>query len=597
VVIESDIPSLLQWLIPSHQSLGAIITFIVMVFLVCCACSLLAYLFVALRQGPSEAFYVVTGVIRVGLSEWAQTSPRRVYAMAKLAVQEAIRRKILIVFAMFFGLLLFAGWFLDVRSDHPAEVYLSVVLTVANFLVILIALFLSTFSLPQDIKHRTIYTVVTKPVRSGEIVLGRIFGFAGVGTVILVVMCLVSYVFVIRGMSHDHIAAPSDPAKSSLDAHHRHEIKYGDEGYGETDLIMDHWHEVTKADSETEPKWEVGPALGSFQARVPIYGKLQFLGRDGRPGDGINVGYEWAYRKYIEGRTGAAAIYRFKDITPENYPDGLPIEMTLSVFRTHKGDIEKGVNGTIELRNPNPTGSGYVRSRAIVFTSREFATHEEFIPRTVRAFKTDNKTGDDIDLFEELAPNGELEIWVQCADPAQFFGMANADVYLRRADTSFFFNFVKCHISMWFQMIIVISFGVMFSTFLNGPVAMLATNTAFTLGYFRAFIVDVVSGKIDGGGPIESLVRLITQNNVMVDLDPGTQTSFIKLADYFVGLPVAWLGSILPNLGDFGTSEFVAKGFSIDFNVILTQGCTTLAFFVCLSIASYFFLKTRELAA
>lgn len=597
MVIESKLPTFLEWLLPSTESPGAIIAFIVMIFLVCMVCSLLSYLFVAIRQGPSEAFYTVTGVMRTGVFEWLQTSPRRVYALARLAIQEAIRRKILIVFAMFIGLLLFAGWFLDVRSDHPAELYLSVVLTAANFLVLLLGLFLSTFSLPQDIQKRTIYTVVTKPVHSGEVVLGRILGFGTVGTAILVVMCLVSYGFVVRGMSHDHIVDPSDPSKTSLDSHHRHQITYGDEGYGETDVIMDHWHEVRNIGSKDSPKWEVGPALGAFQSRVPAYGHLRFLGRDGQPGEGINVGYEWAYRKYIEGRTGAAAIYRFENITKENFPDGLPIEMTLSVFRTHKGDIEKGVNGTIELRNPDPKGSGFVRSEPFVFTSQEYATHEEFIPRTVRAFKADNKSGDSVDIFEELAPDGNLEIWVQCTDPAQFFGMANADVYLRRADTSFFFNFVKCHISMWFQMIIVISFGVMFSTFLNGPVALLATNTAFTLGYFRSFIAGVVFGDIEGGGPIESLVRIITQNNVMVDLDPGTRTTFIKAVDYLFGLPVAGLGAVLPNLGDFGTSEFVSKGFSIDFSIILIQGSTAFAFFVCLSIASYFFLKTRELAA
>ena len=37
------------------------------------------------------------------------------------------------------------------------------------------------FSLPADIKTKTIYTVVTKPVRPGEIVLGRIVGFSLVG--------------------------------------------------------------------------------------------------------------------------------------------------------------------------------------------------------------------------------------------------------------------------------------------------------------------------------------------------------------------------------------------------------------------------------
>ena len=75
--------------------------------------------------------------------------------------------------------MLFAGWYLDPRSSDPARLYISFVLTATNYLILLLALFISTFSLPADIKSRTIYTIVTKPVRATEIVLGRMLGFIG----------------------------------------------------------------------------------------------------------------------------------------------------------------------------------------------------------------------------------------------------------------------------------------------------------------------------------------------------------------------------------------------------------------------------------
>ena len=52
-----------------------------------------------------------------------------------------------------------------------------------TYLVLLMALLISTFSLPTDMKNRTITTVVTKPVHTSEIVLGRIVGFTIIGTV------------------------------------------------------------------------------------------------------------------------------------------------------------------------------------------------------------------------------------------------------------------------------------------------------------------------------------------------------------------------------------------------------------------------------
>ena len=51
---------------------------------------------------------------------------------------------------------------------------------------------------------------MTKPVRPSEIVLGRVVGFTLVGTVLLGVMGLLSYVFVVRGVSHTHELRAAD---------------------------------------------------------------------------------------------------------------------------------------------------------------------------------------------------------------------------------------------------------------------------------------------------------------------------------------------------------------------------------------------------
>ena len=119
---------------------------------------------------------------------------------------------------VFIVLLLFAGWYLDRESIDPARLYLDFVLTATSYLVLLLALFLSSQSLPADIKNHTIYTVVTKPVRASEVVLGRIVGFTAVTTFLLVVMGLISYVFVERGLAHTHqlTAADLEPIKGGV---------------------------------------------------------------------------------------------------------------------------------------------------------------------------------------------------------------------------------------------------------------------------------------------------------------------------------------------------------------------------------------------
>ncbi len=76
-------------------------------------------------------------------------------------------------------------------------------MSTTSYLVLLLALFLSVFSLPGDLKNKTLHTVVTKPVRHSEIVLGRIIGFTVVCTFLLAVMGVLSYLFVVRGLAHD----------------------------------------------------------------------------------------------------------------------------------------------------------------------------------------------------------------------------------------------------------------------------------------------------------------------------------------------------------------------------------------------------------
>ena len=159
----------------------------------------LGFLVAAYRYGPVGGGDATYRMLRNAFRDFIAFSPRRIYALARLAVQESLRRHVWIALVIFGLILLFAGWFLDAKSNDPITLYLSFVLTATTYLVLLVALFLSAFSLPTDIKNHTIYTVVTKPVRADEIVLGRILGFGAIGTAMLAIMGVASYVFVNRG--------------------------------------------------------------------------------------------------------------------------------------------------------------------------------------------------------------------------------------------------------------------------------------------------------------------------------------------------------------------------------------------------------------
>jgi hypothetical protein len=588
MVLEEEIPKFSAWIGPAllwYLFAGSLVA------VVAAACAWLAQ---SIAHGPLAAGDRVYRGVLTGLADLAGMSPRRIWALARLAIQESLRRNVLVALALFLLIVLFAGWFLDPKSVNPGKLYLGFILGATNLLVCLVTLVLSVFSLPADIKAKAIQTVTTKPVRTGEIVLGRILGFSIVGAGLLAIMGVIGWAFVVRSVSHGHAVAAEDvlevkdvggavtgyEGRTSLDRGHRHRFDLDADGTGWTDNVQGHRHSVVK----TSAGYRVGGAEGMLEARRPLRGTLRFLDRDGRPSTkGISVGSEWAYRQYIEGGSLAAAIWKFEGVTEREYGEGLPLEMIVRVFRTYKGVIEKGIKGSVRVRNPV---SGLL-----------------FIPRKLSTTSTDGGTRQ-VDLFQDIVADGRVEVILQCLEPAQYYGVAQADFYLRAGNGSFALNYAKSCLGILFSMLLVTAMGVMFSTFLGGPLALFATLAVVLIGQFREFILRLFESQVTGdssivpgGGPIESLYRIVTQTSITLELDPSPAVQLMKTADTFLLAPMRLLAGIFPSLGALGTSDFVAGGFDIPFDLVAEHGMETLGYLLAFFIAGALCLKAREVAS
>ncbi len=601
--IESDqMWGYFDWLIFHFGLLqGLLVAFAVALlgFIVC-------YLVSMARNGPGEAFYNVTRVIYELIArDLPGTSFRRVYALSKLAFQEAIRRRVLVIMALFIVVLMFAGWFLDPNADNIAQLYISFVMTGTSYLLLLLGLFLSCFSLPADIKSKTLQTITTKPVRCTEIILGRVLGFAAVGTMLLAGMGLLSYVFVTRGIQHSHtVEELADDGMSGVTTYnkmhsHNFELVEREDGTfeGTTDEQKSHSHDVTARMVDGKMQYTIASPSGLLDARIPIFGSLQFTDRAGNINRvGLNVGYESEYQSYIEGNSLMSAIWTFQGLSASQFGDaeGFPIELSLKAFRTFKGDIVTGVQGAYFLRNPS-TG---VQSDRIPFIVKEFGVDQRFVSRKLPGVQ-DNEVVE-LDIFEDLVDeNGNLEIHVRCTDPGQYLGMSAADLYIRAGDSTFGWNMFKGFLGLWMQMVLIICLGVMFSTFLSGPVAMVATLTCLVLGFCGGLAFDVASGDTPGGGPIESLIRIPMQTGAMVDLDLGNPVleKTIRIIDSGMMYTLFSVFKAIPSFGQFNTSEYVAYGFNIFGGLVARHLTMTLAYFILTCTIAYFFHKTREIAA
>ncbi|MFK7818873.1 MAG: ABC transporter permease, partial [Planctomycetaceae bacterium] len=225
------------------------------------------------------------------LKDLAGISLKRSLAIARLTFKEAIRRKALLVFVVFCIVFMFAGWFLASGGEKPqlqVKLYVSFVLTSISWLLLVVMLLLSCWGIPEDIRLRSLHTVVTKPTRRIEIVMGRIIGFSSIGVLVLAVMSVAGYIWINR--------------------------------------------QLTPAQKEV------------LTCRVPVYAPLEFLNDQGQPDEsGVNVGDMWKFRSYIAGASRARGIWTFEDLDSRNIgDDGLRLESNFEAFRTHKGNMDTG---------------------------------------------------------------------------------------------------------------------------------------------------------------------------------------------------------------------------------------------------------------
>jgi hypothetical protein len=240
------------------------------------------------------------------------------------------------------------------------------------------------------------------------------------------------------------------------------------------------------------------------------------------------------------------------------------------------------------LRNPRNRNA---QSELLLFAVKDDAIDEKIFPRELR-----DTNGQSIDLFDDLAPDGELEIELQCLDDGQYLGASRGDMYLRARNASFRANFVKGFLGIWVQMLLVTSVGVMFSTFLSGPVAMLATAAVLVLGTRIEFIEGVAQGTIEGGGPVESFIRIVQQRNATTAMEPGLTTDVVQAADKAFMWVMTAVTGLMPDFGKFDNVEYVAHGFNVPGNVVLVQIFMALGFVAAVFAVGYFFFRTREVA-
>jgi hypothetical protein len=491
---------------------------------------------------------------------------RRIWAIGLFSIREAVRRKVLWSFLILLLLFLFASWFIKApKPEDQWQIYIDLVFTVTAILVLLTAAVLACFSLPTDIRQQTIHTVVTKPVQRFEILLGRIVGIVVLMTVILLVVSHLNLLYVFRGIEPQF-----------RDDVMRARVRYsGDLTFEELDLN------------------------GVWSPR-----KQRF-----------SVGREWEYRQYVRGGSTQEAVFRFVDPPSELVSkERVPLEFGFDIFRTTKGgeDYREGVSCQFVFINTakwDPRRYNEYREAVDPDTrqpmsaperARRFGYYELPAPVTIVDYQT-YRVSFPGSVLEDLG-DAPLEVRVSCRTQAQYLGMAQHDLYILADEGNFYLNYLKGTAGIWFLMVLVVTLGVVFSTYLSALIDLMLTALLVACGWplIRNFLVTLTLPSDPDlnptGGPANSAVRLFQGQGLLTPMEKTKALWVIERIDDLSRLFFHGFVSIVPDIYQFDRKMFVAEGFNISSGSLLVNLIMLVAYLFPFLLAGYYLINAREVA-
>ena len=117
--------------------------------------------------------------------------------IAKHTLKEALGKKILLVLGLFFITIVISSLFLEVpKPEDRIKLVERISFGSMAFFGVIVAIFLSATSLPNEIEEKQIYTVMTKPIGRIKFLLGKILGLVMVVGLLLLLMAIFSLAMV-----------------------------------------------------------------------------------------------------------------------------------------------------------------------------------------------------------------------------------------------------------------------------------------------------------------------------------------------------------------------------------------------------------------
>ncbi len=368
-----------------------------------------------------------------------------IWAVARNTIRQALRMKVALVFTILLIVLVLVLGFSatgDETLKGRLQTFLSYSLSLMSFLLCLLTIIVSVYTVTSDIEQRQIYTVITKPIRRYQFLLGKLLG-----VVLLDVMLLVLFSALIYTIT---VYMPSFVKAS------------------EAELVQADKEFFTARAALTVPVKDVSEQV---QAR---YEELERSGELPPNETREEIIAELTKRKQLAERAAAVGyplVWELENVKP----------LAESMFIRFKYDIF-----------PNPPDSQVY--------GQWYAGDDQYIkygeqpetPIYQQLHKNAARTFHEIEFSSDVVPeDGRLAIAfvnVPLNNATVIFPLDGLEV-LYKAD-SFGANFVRAVLLIFFRLIFLACLGLMASTFLSFPVAVLFCLVLFSTASFSGFVIE-----------------------------------------------------------------------------------------------------------
>ncbi|MCX5637632.1 MAG: hypothetical protein NTX52_08070 [Planctomycetota bacterium] len=373
-----------------------------------------------------------------------------IWAVATNTIKQALRMKIAAVFIILLIILLpimgvtATG---DGTIKGRLQTFVSYGLSLTSLLLCLLTIIVSIYSLTSDIQQKQIYTVITKPIRRFQLLLGKLLGVILLDVALLVLFAATIYAITIYIPRLSH-------------ATEEQQTQLNNEFFTARTGLVPAEVDVTQEVLNTYKQLEKGGQLGELfpdLARKEIIAQLTTQKKLEKRAAAVGQELLWEFHKVRPLDPNESLFIKFKYDVSVNPPDSQVYSQWLV------GDYRQVYGTKIETRIYSFERKDAVRT-----------SHEIQVPA------------------DTVAQDGYLAVGflnVPLNNTVVIFPHEAGLEVLYKADT-FTANFVRAALLILCRLIFLACLGVLAATFLSFPVAILFCLVFFLTASFSGFVIE-----------------------------------------------------------------------------------------------------------